>query len=247
MLQIVSTLLPLPTSANLFFLSRGSTAAAADNLKQANFVASVGHKTLAAIYSDREKIASKQRSCDFFLWYDPEPSERSKIIINEFKKNNNKLKLDISELKKCTSYESRVEYKDVMDDGNNNHVIMQLSDEISLFDRVLDYDEKVRKQVVAVVYDVACHSFKLTLKKYTMERLVDLHQLYCLKSSDSSTNLDDCKWITGKKILFESSSTSSFPPHCTSPAQELKLLGKRELGLIMRNYREIIKEGTWMD
>ncbi|XP_042460310.1 sister chromatid cohesion protein PDS5 homolog B-like [Zingiber officinale] len=86
----------------------------------------------------------------------------------------------------------------------------------ALSDRVLDYDEKVRKKVVAAVYDVACHSFKvipmeiasfvaerlrdksLTVKKYTMERLVDLHQLYCLKSSDGSTNLDDCKWIPGK-------------------------------------------------
>ncbi|XP_042462438.1 sister chromatid cohesion protein PDS5 homolog A-like [Zingiber officinale] len=93
----------------------------------------------------------------------------------------------------------------------------------ALSDRVLDYDEKVRKKVVAAVYDVACHSFKvipmeiasfvaerlrdksLTVKKYTMERLVDLYQLYCLKSSDGSTNLDDCKWIPGKilKCLYD--------------------------------------------
>ncbi|WOL19426.1 sister chromatid cohesion protein [Canna indica] len=86
----------------------------------------------------------------------------------------------------------------------------------ALSDRVLDYDENVRKKVVAAVYDLACHSLKvippetaslvaerlrdksLTVKKYTMERLVDLHRLYCLKSSDGSTNIEDCKWIPGK-------------------------------------------------
>ncbi|XP_074591324.1 sister chromatid cohesion protein PDS5 homolog A-like isoform X2 [Curcuma longa] len=86
----------------------------------------------------------------------------------------------------------------------------------ALSDRVLDYDENVRQKVVAAVYDLACHSFKvipietasfvaerlrdksLNVKKYTMERLVDLHRLYCSKSSDGSTNLDDCKWIPGK-------------------------------------------------
>ncbi|KAG6501967.1 hypothetical protein ZIOFF_041851 [Zingiber officinale] len=83
--------------------------------------------------------------CDFFLWYDSEPSERSKTIINELKKNNNKLKLEISELKKCTSYEGGVEYKDVLDDGNNNHVIMQLSDEICSLNR------KFRIVIVVVV------------------------------------------------------------------------------------------------
>ncbi|CAL9170887.1 unnamed protein product [Musa hybrid cultivar] len=88
----------------------------------------------------------------------------------------------------------------------------------ALSDRVLDYDENVRKRVVAAVYDVACHSLKaippetaslvaervrdksLTVKKYTLERLVDLHRLYCLKSSDGSTNIDDCKWIPGKLL-----------------------------------------------
>ncbi|KAG6507648.1 hypothetical protein ZIOFF_032999 [Zingiber officinale] len=77
----------------------------------------------------------RQRGCGFLLWYDPEPSERSKTIINELKKNNNKLKLKISELKKYTSYKGGVEYKDVLDDGNNNHIIMQLSDEICSLNR----------------------------------------------------------------------------------------------------------------
>ncbi|KAG6524279.1 hypothetical protein ZIOFF_014185 [Zingiber officinale] len=75
------------------------------------------------------------RECGFFLWYNPELSERSKTIINELKKNNNKLKLEISELKKYTSYKGGVEYKDVLDDGNINHVIMQLSDEICSLNR----------------------------------------------------------------------------------------------------------------
>ncbi|KAG6523761.1 hypothetical protein ZIOFF_013646 [Zingiber officinale] len=87
----------------------------------------------------------RERGCDFFLWYAPEPSERSKTIINELKKNNNKLKLEISELNKCTSHEGGVEYKDVLDDGNNNHVIMQLSDEICSLNR------KFRVSIVVVV------------------------------------------------------------------------------------------------
>ncbi|KAG6514370.1 hypothetical protein ZIOFF_024723 [Zingiber officinale] len=62
--------------------------------------------------------------CGFFLWHDPELSERSKTIINELKIINKKLKLEINELKKGTSYGGAGEYNDVLDDGNNNHVIM---------------------------------------------------------------------------------------------------------------------------
>ncbi|KAG6473655.1 hypothetical protein ZIOFF_067572 [Zingiber officinale] len=91
----------------------------------------------------------KQRGCGFFSWYDPEPSERSKTIINDLKKNNNKLKLEISELKKCTSYEGGVEYKDVLDDVNNNHVIMQLSDEICSLNRKFRVAIRVAIVVVA--------------------------------------------------------------------------------------------------
>ncbi|KAG6468846.1 hypothetical protein ZIOFF_073539 [Zingiber officinale] len=77
----------------------------------------------------------RQRGCGFFLWHDPELSERSKTIINELKMHNKKLKLEINELKKCTSYEGTGDYNDVLDDGNNNHVIMQLRDEICSLNR----------------------------------------------------------------------------------------------------------------
>ncbi|KAG6478655.1 hypothetical protein ZIOFF_062099 [Zingiber officinale] len=87
----------------------------------------------------------RQRGCDFFLWHDPESSERSKTIINELKRNNKKLILDISELKKCTSCEGTVEYNDILDDGNNNHVIMWMSDEIHSSNR------KFRVAMVVVV------------------------------------------------------------------------------------------------
>ncbi|XP_073010251.1 sister chromatid cohesion protein PDS5 homolog A isoform X2 [Typha latifolia] len=93
----------------------------------------------------------------------------------------------------------------------------------ALSDRLLDYDENVRKQVVAAVYDVACHSLdaipaetaklvaerlrdkSLSVKKYTMERLSDLYRLYCLKGSDGSINADDFEWIPGKilKCLYD--------------------------------------------
>ncbi|KAG6505366.1 uncharacterized protein LOC121987886 [Zingiber officinale] len=77
----------------------------------------------------------RERGCDFFLWHDPEPSQRSKTIINELKWNNKKLKLEISELKKCASYNGEVDYNDVLDDGNNNYATMQLNDEISSLNR----------------------------------------------------------------------------------------------------------------
>lgn len=86
----------------------------------------------------------------------------------------------------------------------------------ALCDRLLDYDETVRKQVVAAVYDVACHSFEvitidivrlvaerlrdksLSVKKYSMERLADLYRQYCVKSSDGSVSLEEFKWIPAK-------------------------------------------------
>lgn len=46
----------------------------------------------------------------------------------------------------------------------------------SLCDRLLDYDENVRKQVVAVICDVACHSLNavpLETVKLVAERLRD--------------------------------------------------------------------------
>ncbi|XP_043693210.1 sister chromatid cohesion protein PDS5 homolog B-like [Telopea speciosissima] len=86
----------------------------------------------------------------------------------------------------------------------------------ALSDRLLDYDENVRKQVVATVCDVACHSLKsipvettrlvadrlwdtsLLVRRYTMERLAELYKFYYLKSSDDSSNSNEYDWIPGK-------------------------------------------------
>uniref|UniRef100_A0A5B7AN91 Sister chromatid cohesion protein PDS5 B n=2 Tax=Davidia involucrata TaxID=16924 RepID=A0A5B7AN91_DAVIN len=88
----------------------------------------------------------------------------------------------------------------------------------ALCDRLLDYDENVRKQVVAVVCDVACHSLtsipvetiklvaerlrdkSLLVKKYTMERLAEIYRLYCLSCSDGSIKTDEFDWIPGKLL-----------------------------------------------
>ncbi|GJN28989.1 hypothetical protein PR202_gb17174 [Eleusine coracana subsp. coracana] len=84
----------------------------------------------------------------------------------------------------------------------------------ALCDRLLDYEENVRKGVVAALCDVACHSpdaittdtikviaervrdKSLAVKCYTMERLADIYKLYC--QNDVSTNADDFEWIPGK-------------------------------------------------
>ncbi|XP_007026378.2 PREDICTED: sister chromatid cohesion protein PDS5 homolog A isoform X2 [Theobroma cacao] len=86
----------------------------------------------------------------------------------------------------------------------------------ALCDRLLDYDENVRKQVVAVICDVACHSLvsipietvKLVaerlrdksklVKKYTMERLAEIFRVYCASCSDGSINPDEFDWIPGR-------------------------------------------------
>nr|CAB3467823.1 unnamed protein product [Digitaria exilis] len=86
----------------------------------------------------------------------------------------------------------------------------------ALCDRLLDYEENVRKGVVAALCDVACHSpdaisidtikvvaerirdKSLAVKCYTMERLADIYKLYCQRGSDSSTTSDDFEWIPGK-------------------------------------------------
>ncbi|KAK3010031.1 hypothetical protein RJ639_010994, partial [Escallonia herrerae] len=88
----------------------------------------------------------------------------------------------------------------------------------ALCDRLLDYDENVRKQVVAVVSDVACRAISsvpvetvklvaerlrdksLLVKKYTIERLADIYRTYCLNWADFSTNSDEYDWIPGKII-----------------------------------------------
>ncbi|KAL0300906.1 UNVERIFIED_CONTAM: Sister chromatid cohesion protein PDS5A [Sesamum radiatum] len=86
----------------------------------------------------------------------------------------------------------------------------------ALADRLLDYDENVRKQVVSVVCDVACHALtsipvdtiklvserlrdkSLLVKRYTMERLADIYRVSCMKRSSDSTKDDEYDWIVGK-------------------------------------------------
>ncbi|THG11358.1 hypothetical protein TEA_018860 [Camellia sinensis var. sinensis] len=96
----------------------------------------------------------------------------------------------------------------------------------ALCDRLLDYDENVRKQVVAVICDVACNALTsipvesvklvaerlrdksvhlylpfflfLLVKKYTMERLAEIYRVFCLSQSNGSTKTDDFDWIPGK-------------------------------------------------
>ncbi|KAL6567565.1 hypothetical protein OROGR_001233 [Orobanche gracilis] len=92
----------------------------------------------------------------------------------------------------------------------------------ALCDCLLDYDENFRKQVVSVVCDVACHgptpiqvatiklvaerlqdkSFccecQLLVKRYTMERLADIHRVSCMNRSGWSAENDAYDWIVGK-------------------------------------------------
>ncbi|GMN36667.1 hypothetical protein TIFTF001_006193 [Ficus carica] len=86
----------------------------------------------------------------------------------------------------------------------------------ALCDRLLDFDDKVRKQVVAVICDVACHDLSsipletvklvaerlrdksLLVKKYTMERLVEIYRVYCVKYADGSIKTNEFDWIPGK-------------------------------------------------
>ncbi|GMI74360.1 hypothetical protein like AT5G47690 [Hibiscus trionum] len=86
----------------------------------------------------------------------------------------------------------------------------------ALRDLLLDYDENVRKQVVDVICDVACHSLvsvhvgtiklvaerlrdkSLLVKKYTMERLADIFRVYCAGCSDGSIDHNEFDWIPGK-------------------------------------------------
>ncbi|KAJ4831103.1 hypothetical protein Tsubulata_033020 [Turnera subulata] len=86
----------------------------------------------------------------------------------------------------------------------------------ALCDRLLDYDENVRKQVVDVICDVACHApnsisvetikllaerlrdKSLIVKRYTMERLAEVFRVYCEKSTDGSIISSEFDWIPGK-------------------------------------------------
>ncbi|XP_016550308.1 sister chromatid cohesion protein PDS5 homolog A isoform X2 [Capsicum annuum] len=86
----------------------------------------------------------------------------------------------------------------------------------ALRDRLLDYDENVRKQVVAVLCDAACNALtsmkvdtiklvaerirdkSLLVKRYTLERLADIYRIYRLNSSSGSVEGDDYDWIPGR-------------------------------------------------
>ncbi|KAF4399484.1 hypothetical protein G4B88_022567 [Cannabis sativa] len=89
----------------------------------------------------------------------------------------------------------------------------------ALCDRLLDFDENVRKQVVAVICDVACYALSSTLletvklvaerlrdksllvKKYTLERLAEIYRVCCMistESADASIKSDEFDWIPGK-------------------------------------------------
>ncbi|KAM0049108.1 putative sister chromatid cohesion protein Pds5 [Helianthus debilis subsp. tardiflorus] len=93
----------------------------------------------------------------------------------------------------------------------------------ALRDRLSDDDESIRKQVVAVVSDVASHDLSsissdtiklvaahledksLLVKKYTLERLSDIYRISCLKQHGGSNLNDDYDWIPGRilKCLYE--------------------------------------------
>ncbi|CAH9112133.1 unnamed protein product [Cuscuta epithymum] len=86
----------------------------------------------------------------------------------------------------------------------------------ALCERLLDYDENVRKQVVAVLCDVACcalssidsERIKLVaerlrdksflVKRYTMERLAEVYRNYCLSFSNGLHKSFEYDWIPGK-------------------------------------------------
>ncbi|XP_010530075.1 PREDICTED: sister chromatid cohesion protein PDS5 homolog A-like [Tarenaya hassleriana] len=86
----------------------------------------------------------------------------------------------------------------------------------TLCDRLLDYDENIRKQVVAVICDVAANALGLVqvdtiklvaerlrdkaalVKKYTLERLADLFKVYCQSCADGKVCVGEFDWIPGK-------------------------------------------------
>ncbi|KFK31352.1 hypothetical protein AALP_AA6G101300 [Arabis alpina] len=86
----------------------------------------------------------------------------------------------------------------------------------ALCDRLLDYDENIRKQVVAVICDVAVSALTsipidtvkliaerlrdkaILVKTYTMERLVEVFRVYCLWCAEGKVGTGDFDWIPGK-------------------------------------------------
>ncbi|TKY72277.1 Sister chromatid cohesion protein PDS5-like B [Spatholobus suberectus] len=87
----------------------------------------------------------------------------------------------------------------------------------ALCDRLLDFDENFRKQVVDVICNVACHTLNavpleivklvaerlcdksLLVKKYTMERLAEIYRVFC-ENSSNAVNPSEYDWIPGKII-----------------------------------------------
>ncbi|CAN0890858.1 Sister chromatid cohesion protein PDS5 homolog A [Linum grandiflorum] len=86
----------------------------------------------------------------------------------------------------------------------------------ALCERLLDFDENVRRQVVEVLSNVAIHApgsvpaetiklvadrlrdKSLTVKKCTMERIAEIFRAFCKKSSDSSIISHEYEWVPGK-------------------------------------------------
>ncbi|KAF6166513.1 hypothetical protein GIB67_005375 [Kingdonia uniflora] len=86
----------------------------------------------------------------------------------------------------------------------------------ALCDRLLDFDENVRKQVVDAICDVSCHAWgfvsdettrliaehlrdkSLLVRSYAMERLAEIFRLHCLMCSEASISSSESNWIPGK-------------------------------------------------
>ncbi|GAB2242606.1 hypothetical protein Droror1_Dr00019381 [Drosera rotundifolia] len=110
----------------------------------------------------------------------------------------------------------------------------------ALCDRILDYDENVRRHVVEVVCDVARSDLdsvpvdtaklvaerlrdkSLVVKKYTLDKLADIYSQYCLRSSGGSSLNETMKnLMPGCVLICLSSLVYSF----TSDAIEAILSG----------------------
>ncbi|KAJ0240559.1 Uncharacterized protein HA466_0221710 [Hirschfeldia incana] len=108
----------------------------------------------------------------------------------------------------------------------------------ALRDRLLDYDENIRKQVVAVICDVAVSELTsipidtiklvaerlrdkaMLVKTYTMERLTELFRVYCLRCTEGKVGTGDFEWIPGKilRCLYDKDFRSDTIEHilCSS-------------------------------
>ncbi|RZB64213.1 Sister chromatid cohesion protein PDS5-like B isoform B [Glycine soja] len=87
----------------------------------------------------------------------------------------------------------------------------------ALCDRLLDFDENFRKQVVDVICDVACHTLNavpletvklvaerlcdksLLVRKHTLERLAEIYRVFC-ENSSIAVNPSEYDWIPRKII-----------------------------------------------